>query len=342
MSNPRPLADRIVLGDAATLYASWPTPALIFVDGPRGEDRGEHDLTHDDLPLFYEKHVKLWTHHSNSATRLLLNTSFDAWPTTHTLLHQAGWSRRALYVWDKGQHTLSLKGGELSLSFELFAEDGHEIFALYDAPLVVRPSGREKMRLQAWLRSEWLRTELPLKDANRAVATHAAQRVWLTSGPAWSPPIPTSFGQLSEYANKWGKAEGKPFFSLDGASPLTEEQYAALFPIKGKTWLDRAWPLMSTWNREPLRSPERCMDGTHPVHPYQTPHDLLHVFLSRASAKGQVVWEPFGGLFSFSLLAEALGRVPYGSELSEAYLRAGLRRFQSPVQLPLTEGYAFR
>lgn len=65
-------------------------------------------------------------------------------------------------------------------------------------------------------------------------------------------------------------------------------------------------------------------------HPSQKPEALLERVIRASSNPGDVVLDPFGGSFSTSAVAKRLGRRSISIELSEAYVRIGLRRVGIP------------
>ncbi len=61
-------------------------------------------------------------------------------------------------------------------------------------------------------------------------------------------------------------------------------------------------------------------------HPSQKPIALLERIIKASSNKGDTVLDPFSGVFTTSHVAKKLGRNSIGIELSEKYLKTGLRR----------------
>jgi site-specific DNA-methyltransferase (adenine-specific) len=59
----------------------------------------------------------------------------------------------------------------------------------------------------------------------------------------------------------------------------------------------------------------------------QKPLDLMDRIIVASTDPGDVVWEPFGGLFTASLAAARLGRAAYGAEIDAAYFGFGAARF---------------
>src|SRR5260221_684922 len=77
--------------------------------------------------------------------------------------------------------------------------------------------------LKQWLLREWKRAGLPLRAANTACGVaDAATRKYLDQGHLWYWPPVEMFRRLSEYANRHGLADGRPYFSLDGQRPMTD------------------------------------------------------------------------------------------------------------------------
>lgn len=61
-------------------------------------------------------------------------------------------------------------------------------------------------------------------------------------------------------------------------------------------------------------------------HPSQKPVALLERIIKASSNESDVVFDPFSGVFTTSHVAKKLGRKSIGIELSEKYLKTGLRR----------------
>jgi site-specific DNA-methyltransferase (adenine-specific) len=83
----------------------------------------------------------------------------------------------------------------------------------------------------------------------------------------------------------------------------------------------------NVWDRGALRGPERVrVPGGRAAHLNQKPQDLVAMLIAASSEPGDVVWEPFGGLFTACLAARALGRRAVGAEIDPAWFAAGVRR----------------
>ena len=57
------------------------------------------------------------------------------------------------------------------------------------------------------------------------------------------------------------------------------------------------------------------------------PLDLMTRLLEASTEPGDVVWEPFGGLFTASLAANRLQRRAFAAECDPTYFQFGLSRF---------------
>ena len=84
----------------------------------------------------------------------------------------------------------------------------------------------------------------------------------------------------------------------------------------------------NVWSRPPLRDGER-LKAPHgrAVHLNQKPIDLMTRIIAASTEPQEVVWEPFGGLFSASLAARALDRRSFAAEIDDTYFRYGVQRF---------------
>lgn len=56
------------------------------------------------------------------------------------------------------------------------------------------------------------------------------------------------------------------------------------------------------------------------------------MIIQASSDENDVVWEPFGGLFSASLAAINIGRKAFSCEINPYYFKAGISRFSSTLQ----------
>lgn len=171
--------------------------------------------------------------------------------------------------------------------------------------------------LKQWLRNEWQRAGLTLNTANEVCGVkNAATRKYLTQCDLWYFPPPEMFEKLSEHANK---QPGGPYFAVDG-QPLTPDQWNLMRPI-----FNCLYGVTNVWERNTLRGKERIKGSIS--HLNQKPLDLMTLLIETSSNVGDVVWEPFGGLFSGSLAASLCGRRAFGCEINYKYYRTAVERF---------------
>ncbi|MHC5824896.1 MAG: hypothetical protein ACYT04_55900, partial [Nostoc sp.] len=57
----------------------------------------------------------------------------------------------------------------------------------------------------------------------------------------------------------------------------------------------------------------------------------MSILVEASSDKNDVMWEPFGGLFSASLAAHKLRRKAYSCEIDPDYFYYGVQRFNQEV-----------
>ena len=84
----------------------------------------------------------------------------------------------------------------------------------------------------------------------------------------------------------------------------------------------------NVWDRQPVNGGERLKSPAgKAVHLNQKPLDLMRMIIEASSDEGDVVWEPFGGLFSACYAAVEIGRRAFGGEIDGTYFQYGVRRF---------------
>lgn len=308
--------------DALDCYSSWPTPTVIISDGPyglglRGGYAGD-GVDVDGLPSFYSPHVLYWSKCAAPSTTLWFWGSEESWALMHAVLKGNGWVYRACHVWDKG---LTHVAGRTSTKSLRCLPVVTEVCAQY-----VRNTEYSEFSgdsLQMWLRREWDRTGLKLQDANVACGVKdAAKRRYLTRSSLWYPPPEEMFERIRAYANKYGDAKGRPYFDRKTA-PKELRGWLATCPVfhcpSGVT---------NVWRVNPVRGEERLKVNGKPAHPNQKPSELMRLIVSLSSDPGDVVWDPFGGLFTGVLAAVQLGRKGYGAEIRPKIFAVGRKRLE--------------
>jgi hypothetical protein len=311
------------LADSLELYAKWPSPTVIVSDGGYGVLGFEGDTSdHLELPNWYEPHIAAWSRRARPTTTLWFWNSEIGWAAVHPLLEKHGWRYVNTNIWNKGMGHVA--GNVNTAKIRRFPVVS-EVCVQY-----VFEAKVDGLALREWLYKEWKRTGLPMRKANEACGVaDAAVRKYLDQGHLWYFPPPEMFLRMQEFANTHGKPEGRPYFSIDGEKPGTSEQWALM---RSKFHCPHGFT--NVWDRPALRGAERFKtDGASgkAVHLNQKPLDLLSRIIEASSDKGDVVWEPFGGLFSASIAAHRLERKAYGAEIDPSYFHFATKRLSKEV-----------
>lgn len=162
-------------GDALNFYPYWPAPDTIISDGPYGLGifPGETS-TAGELAAIYEPHIAAWSSVAKPSTTLWFWCSELGWAETHNTLQKHGWVYREASVWDKGTAHIAGKVNSLMIKGIPVVT---EICVRY-----TRNPEINGVHLRDWLRSEWKRSGLPMREANIACGVrNAASRKWLAS-----------------------------------------------------------------------------------------------------------------------------------------------------------------
>jgi hypothetical protein len=307
----------IYLADVKKLYQDWPTPTVIISDGAYGLGLFPGDPhTPSGLIDWYQPHIEAWSRYATPETTLWFWNSELGWATVHPLLVSLGWQYVSCNIWDKGiAHAAGNSNTQTLRKFPIVTE----VCVQY-----VKEARIADLKLRDWLRHEWERSGIPLYKANEACGVkNAATRKYLTKDHLWYYPPPDSFEKLATYANEYGKPDGKPYFSADGQKPITAQEWAKMrSKFYCKTGITNVW-------REPaLNGHERVKVANRSVHLNQKPLKLIEMTIEASSDKGDVVWEPFGGLCTAALASLRLERQCVSAELQRDFYELAVRRLQ--------------
>lgn len=306
-------------GDSLSAYETWPSPTVIVSDGAYGVLGFEGDTSdHTGMPEWYEPHVAGWSRRATGQTTLWFWNSEIGWAATHPVLERHGWRYVNANIWNKGKGHIA--GNVNTAKIRRFPVVSEVCVQYVFEP---RISG---LTLQHWLYREWKRTGLALRKANEACGVaDVAVRKYLDQGHLWYYPPPEMFERMSIYANAHGDPSGKPYFSEDGVRPMSAADWRR---FRSKFHCPMGWT--NVWDRGALHGRERIkvqeLSG-RAAHLNQKPLDLMRLIIGASSDQGDVIWEPFGGLFSASLAAKELGRRAYSAELDSTYFQLGVSRF---------------
>jgi site-specific DNA-methyltransferase (adenine-specific) len=321
----------VQLGDSQNAYAQWQRPTAIISDGGYGVLGFEGDTSdHLDLPNWYEPHIRAWSEFALPSTTLWFWNSEIGWAAVHPVLEKYGWRYVNCNIWNKGKGHIA--GNVNTAKIRRFPVVT-EVCVQY--VLESRVGGKP---LKEWLLSEWKRTGLTLREANVACGVaDAAVRKYLDQGHLWYYPPPEMFERLQQYANVNGSVAGRPYFSIDGKHPATAEEWARM-----RSKFQCPHGITNVWERSALHGKEReKVNGLNgkAIHLNQKPVDLISMLVAASSDANDVVWEPFGGLFTACLAARKLQRRAFGSEIDPTYFHYGVERLKRAVSqhhLPLS------
>lgn len=307
--------------DALACYRLWPRPTVIVSDGPYGLGMFPGDPPCPELlAAWYEPHVAAWSEAALPCTTLWFWCTEIGWAEVHPLLRSHGWEYAGAHVWDKG--IAHVAGNVNSATIRGFPVATEICVRYVRRPTLRAPDGRE-LPAREWLRSEWLRSGLPLARANDACGVaDAATRKYFTRCHRWYFPPGERMEAIARYANLHGRPTTWPYFSLDGRTHLTADAWDAL-----RAKWNHVHGVTNVWREPTVRGPERVrVRGRRSLHVNQKPLRLMRRIVVASSDPGDVVWEPFGGLFGACLAAATAGRLAYGAEILRTYFEAGVRR----------------
>lgn len=309
-------------GDFLEVSRDWPSPTAIVVDGPYGVGSFPGDTpTHKGLAKWYEPHVVHWSARSLPETTLWFWNTEIGWATVHPVLETHGWQYRCCHVWDKGAGHIAGNANSKTLRKVPVVT---EVCVQYVRKVWIGSNGT-MLPLKDWVRYEWERTRLPFYLSNEACRVrNAATRKYLTKDHLWYFPPPDVFAQLVRYANERGDPSGRPYFSLDGKKPVTEQEWSRM---RAKFYCEVG--VSNVWREPQVRGKERIKTNLKCVHMNQKPLRLTELVIRASSDPGDVVWEPFGGLCSTAVAAVSLGRQCYSAEILEDYFIAARNRLAS-------------
>lgn len=308
-------------GDALNFYDEWPSPVVIISDGAYGLSHWSGDPSRvDELYEWYEQHIKKWSEKATPLTTLWFWNREIGWANIHPLFSKYGWKFVNCHIWDKGiEHVAGNSNTQSLRQFPIVTE----ICVQYVKKAEFKTRGK-KLEMQEWLRYEWERTGLPLYKANEACnVKNAATRKYLTKDNLFYFPPPDRFEEIVRYANRYGSSKGRPYFSIDGRSPLTKEAWS-----KMRSKFKCEVGVTNVWRVPPLQNSERfkIKNGGKALHPNQKPLELIELAIKSSSDEEDVVWEPFGGLCTVAIASYKLNRRCYSAEINKKLFEIAVDR----------------
>lgn len=316
----------IYLGDVTNTYKDWETPICIVSDGPYGVNGFDgDDSDHKSLAETYKPHVEMWSQSASNQTTLWFWCTEVGWATVHPILEENGWIYKGCNIWDKGiNHVAGNCNGKTMRKFPVVTE----VCAHYVRRVKITGHAGS---LQSWMRSEWQRSGLPLSKANEACGVkNAASRKYLTKDHLWYFPLEEEFFKMISYANTNGRVEGKPYFLPPGEKSIEKSSVSRLWH-KLRAKFNFEYGVTNVWYHPPLRCSERVKNGGI-LHPNQKPLELMNRIILASTDEGDLVWEPFAGLASASVSAQALGRRFLACEIKRDYYESAVNRIRHQDQ----------
>ena len=296
--------------DVIQLYDTWKSPTVIISDGPYGIGGFPGDpITHDVLEKWYRPHITKWSEKATPETTLWFWNTEIGWASVHKEIINQGWEFVNCHGWDKGvAHIAGNTNTKTLRKFPVVTE----VCVQYvkKAEFIV---DNHKISMQEWLRHEWKRTGLPFSKTNIACGVkNAATRKYFTGCHLWYYPPVDAFEKIVEYANLYGDPKGVPYFSIDGKKSLTAAEWKKM---RAKFFCE--FGVNNVWREPPLNGSERLKEGNKAIHFNQKPLKFMELIINSSSEEHDVIWEPFGGLFSGILAANKLNRMAYGAEINK-------------------------
>lgn len=321
---------RLYNEDSLTLYHSWGTPTIIISDGPYGVNGYPGDLVNTDgLGKWYEPHISKWAEYATPQTTLWFWNTELGWANVHPVLNKHGWEYKACCIWNKGMSHIAGNVNTRTLSKLPVVT---EVCVQYVRRAEFNVNG-SILGMKDWLRHEWRRTGLPFQKTNIACGVKdAATRKYFTNSHLWYMPPAEAFEKLVSFANQYGEPSGKPYFTIDGTHPLSGQDWQR---FKAKFYCPLG--LTNVWDEAQLNGKERIKIGTKAAHYNQKPLKIIESLLLMSSDENDIVWDPFGGLFTTAIACLNRKRQSFSSEINlETYSLALCRVngvINEPVQL---------
>jgi hypothetical protein len=314
---------------AEELYVSWPRPTCIIADGPYGVSGfpGDHH-TASTLADWYRPHIAAWSARATPETTLWFWNTELGWASVHSVLDELGWEYRACHIWDKGLgHVAGNANSETLRKLPVVTE----VCVQYVRRAEFSVDGKT-VAMREWLRHEWRRSGLPLSLANTACGVkNAATRKYLTADHLWYYPPPEAFERMAAYVNQHGRHEGRPYFSVDGRSPITAQAWTKLrAKFHCPIGITNVWQHPQVGGAERINGQRRDMQYKYrSLHGSQKPLKLVEIAIVASTDLGDVVWEPFGGLCPAAISSMKKGRVCLSAEIIPEFYAAAAQRLES-------------
>lgn len=311
-------------GNFLEFYKNWKTPTVIISDGPYGVGGYPGDpKTVRDLGEIYRPFINAWSQSSTPNTTLWFWNTEIGWANVHPILEELGWAFVNCHIWNKGKAHIAGNANTKTLRKLPVVT---EVCVQYTLKAEFKVEGRS-INMQDWLRYEWERTGLPFSKTNEACnVKNAATRKYFTKCDLWYFPPSEAFEMFSNYANKYGDPKNKPYFSMDGKTTISKTKWEMM---RAKFYCP--FGMTNVWDVPPLNGKERLKNGTKSLHLNQKPLSIMESIITMSSDQNDVIWEPFGGLFSGVIAANNLNRSGFASEINKNIYEHGKKRLDAAI-----------
>lgn len=315
-------AARLQLGDVLSMYESWERPTCIISDGPYGLGKFPGEApTPDGLAEWYAPHIAVWARLATPETTLWFWNSELGWATVHPVLQLHGWEYEECCVWDKGiAHVAGNCNSRTIRGMPIVTE----VAVRYTRRAALQSADGSTLTIKDWVRAEWLRSGLPMYLSNKACGlANAATRKYLTTCWRWYFPPADAIVRMAAYCQEHGKLTDRPYFSIDGRNPPTSAQWERM-----RSKWNHVHGVTNVWREQPVHGAERirARGKDRYLHANQKPLSLMSRQIEACTQRGDIVWEPFGGLCSASVAALRTGRRAYAAEINPDYYAVARER----------------
>jgi site-specific DNA-methyltransferase (adenine-specific) len=134
--------------------------------------------------------------------------------------------------------------------------------------------------------------------------------------------------RIVTYANRYGKPTQIPYFSIEGQSPVTAEQWS-----KMRSKWHHIHGMTNVWSEPAVRGKERLKNRQSKcLHGNQKPLSLIERIILATSDPGDVVWEPFGGMCSAAVVSLRKDRQCYSAEINPDYYQLAKARLEKEYE----------
>ncbi len=312
--------------DAANCYPRWAAPTCIIADGPYGLGKfpGEPN-TPATLAEWYAPHIAAWSAHARTDTTLWFWCTEVGWALVHPVLELHGWQYEECNIWDKG---IAHVAGNCNSKTIRGTPVVTEVAVRYTKRNMLQGEDGHLLSIKDWVRAEWRRSGLPMSQANKACGVaNAATRKYLTQCHLWYFPPAEAIVRMAKYCNKHGKRTDRPYFSLDGVSPVTEEAWSHM-----RAKWNHTHGITNVWQEPAVHGRERIRADMGYLHANQKPLALMKRQILSCTDPGDVVWEPFGGLCSASIAALQTDRRAFAAEINPNYFKIASARLKEELK----------